>query len=368
MAVFSREVINLPGNPLVRAQGKYLQIKGEENKERLVAIMKYNKKPKIIIFISAVLFLAIIGGAVILGGCTGNKAEALYDVKTLMKNKTPYIGNNSKVAAIINALPLPEGVTRKSIQLSTSQIPYGVTIEYTLNDDSMRIGEEQFLRNSVLLFALIDNADLVTHIGYWNAKELSSLPFRFSYTRADAEKMVGGDLRQFADNHEKLAELIQVIQFLKEDKTTITTDDSPTDISIDHFEYPSTWPKLEILHDDKQLLWVRGDSNFTGEPGGVIGNTMFGMNEGHVDKMISNPVEPGSELIFVAAEVPGLNKPVFEMQIMNPDNTFSPYPINQNTMLLPEETGEYIFILSVDWGNGDNNILYWFKVLVAATP
>jgi len=30
MAVFSREVINLPGNPLVRAQGKYLQIKGEE--------------------------------------------------------------------------------------------------------------------------------------------------------------------------------------------------------------------------------------------------------------------------------------------------------------------------------------------------
>jgi hypothetical protein len=37
-------------------------------------------------------------------------------------------------------------------------------------------------------------------------------------------------------------------------------------------------------------------------------------------------------------------------------------------MLLPEETGEYIFILSVDWGNGDNNILYWFKVFVAATP
>jgi hypothetical protein len=232
---------------------------------------------------------------------SSNKAEALYDVKTLMKNKTPYIGNNSKVAAIINALPLPEGVTRKSIQLSTSQIPYGVTIEYTLNDDSMRIGEEQFLRNSVLLFALIDNADLVTHIGYWNAKELSSLPFRFSYTRADAEKVVGGDLRQFADNHEKLAELIQVIQFLKEDKKRISTDGSSTDISIDHFEYPSTWPKFEILHDDKQLLWVRGDPNFTGKPGGVIGNTMFGMNEGHVDKMISNSVEPGSVISWCLA-------------------------------------------------------------------
>lgn len=118
-----------------------------------------------------------------------NNTKVAYDVQTLIKNKTPYIGNNSKVAALINALPLPEGVTRNSIQLNTSQIPYGVTIEYILNDDSMRVEEEQFLRNSLLLFALIDNADLVTHIGYWNAKELSSLPFRFSYTRADAEKM-----------------------------------------------------------------------------------------------------------------------------------------------------------------------------------
>jgi hypothetical protein len=160
-----------------------------------------------------------------------NNTKVAYDVQTLIKNKTPYIGNNSKVAALINALPLPEGVTRNSIQLNTSQIPYGVTIEYILNDDSMRVEEEQFLRNSLLLFALIDNADLVTHIGYWNAKELSSLPFRFSYTRADAEKMVGGDLRQFADNHEKLAELIQMTQFSMEDETSNTKEESPTDLS-----------------------------------------------------------------------------------------------------------------------------------------
>ncbi len=47
----------------------------ETLKERLVAIMKYNKKSKIVIFMSVVLFLAITGGAVILGGCTGNKAD-----------------------------------------------------------------------------------------------------------------------------------------------------------------------------------------------------------------------------------------------------------------------------------------------------
>ena len=293
---------------------------------------------------------------------TGRKAA--YDVETLMRNKTQYIGNNSKVAALINALPLPEGVTRGAIELSTSNDPYGVTINYTLNDDSIQIREEQFLRNSVLLFALIDNAQVVTHIGYWNAKELSSLPFRFTHTRADAERIVGGDVRQFADSHENLAELIAVVQLLREDKTTITLEESPTDISIDHFEYPSTWPNLEILYGNKQLSWVRGDSNFTGEPGGVIGNTLFGMNEEHVDKMNSDTVEPGAELIFIADVVKGLNKPVFELQIMNQNNTFSPYPINQNTMFVPKKAGEYIFILSVDWGNGDNNILYWFKVLV----
>jgi beta-lactamase regulating signal transducer with metallopeptidase domain len=52
----------------------------ETLKERLVAIMKYNKKPKIIIFMSAVLLLAITGGAVMLGGCTGKtKADVLYE-------------------------------------------------------------------------------------------------------------------------------------------------------------------------------------------------------------------------------------------------------------------------------------------------
>lgn len=134
------------------------------------------------------------------------------------------------------------------------------------------------------------------------------------------------------------------------------------------FGYPSTWPKLEILYGDKQLSWIRGDSNFTGEPGGVIGNTMFGMNEEHLEQMPTNPVEAGAELCFMADEVPGLNQPVFQMQILNQNGTFSSYPINQNTILLPEKTGEYIFILSADWGNGDNNILYWFKVLLDETP
>lgn len=138
--------------------------------------------------------------------------KAVYDVDFLIKNKTQYIGNHVKVGLLINGMPLPEGITRGTLELSTSKPPYGVIYHYNLNDDSIVISEEQFLRNSILLFALIDNAEEVTHLGHWNNKLLSSTPFRFTYTRADAERIVGGDVRQFAKSQESLDELIEIIQ------------------------------------------------------------------------------------------------------------------------------------------------------------
>jgi len=90
------------------------------------------------------------------------------------------------------------------------------------------------------------------------------------------------------------------------------------------------------------------------------------MNEEWVDKLKPNIVRPESKLVFKAAKVTGLNTPELTLQRLNQDNSSSPYPLHQNTMLVPKEDGEYIFILSVDWGNGDNSILYWFKLKVAA--
>lgn len=150
--------------------------------------------------------------AEVLAGQTG---EAAYDVDSLMKNKTRYIGDNSRVVALIDALPLPPGVTRGTVALATAKPPYGVTIHYSLAEGAAPISEEQFLRNSVLLFALIDNADTVQHIGYWPNQLLSSNPFRFTYTRADAEKIVGGDVRQFAKDQASLAELTEIVQMLR---------------------------------------------------------------------------------------------------------------------------------------------------------
>lgn len=156
---------------------------------------------------------------------TGKGGKTAYNINSLMKNKTPYIGNNSKVVALIDALPLPKGISRDTVELTTAEPPYGVTIHYKLDNDSVQINEEQFLRNSILLFALIDNVQEVTQIGHWNNKLLSSTPFRFIYTRTTAERFIGNDVQQFAKNQESLTELIEKIQVLDEEKIKATTND-----------------------------------------------------------------------------------------------------------------------------------------------
>ncbi len=135
---------------------------------------------------------------------------------------------------------------------------------------------------------------------------------------------------------------------------------------IDEFKYPADWPDLEIKCNSNELNWLMGDSNYSGKEGGQVGNTYFGMNDEHVTLLKENAVKPEAIILFEPDEVKGLNKPSLELKMLNQDNSISAYPLNQNSMQAPKEVGEYIFILSVDWGNGDNNILYWFKLGVRA--
>lgn len=135
-------------------------------------------------------------------------------------------------------------------------------------------------------------------------------------------------------------------------------------LSSKDYEYPADWPGLAISNDGKRLQWLRGDANYTGQAGGRVGNSNFGMSEGHIDLLPVNEVKPEAIIQFAADEVSGLNKPEMELQKLNKDNTFSVYPLQQQSMTAPKEAGDYTFILSVDWGNGDNNILYWFTIKV----
>ncbi|WP_083842141.1 M56 family metallopeptidase [Desulfosporosinus youngiae] len=198
---------------------------GESNvKARIKNILNYRKPSFWALSVSAIALLILV--VVLISNPLSRQntsdlqaAASSYNVEYLLNNKTPYVGNNSKVGALLNGLPLPEGITRGSFVLSTDNPPYGLTSYYDLEDDALEVSEDQFLRNSILLFALIDNLDQVTHTGFWHNKLLSSTPFQFSYTRADAERVAGGDVRQFAKDQRSLEELIEVVKLLGSDTT-----------------------------------------------------------------------------------------------------------------------------------------------------
>jgi len=195
---------------------------GESNVSSRIKNILGCKKPAFWVFMVSILAVLLLTAALLTDPVTNTEplakpaaaATSAYDTAALLERKTPYVGNNSKVMALVDHLPLPRGINRTTLQLSTQSEPYGLTVHYKLADDDLLFDEGQFAQNSMLLFAMIDNVSEITHIGSWNNMLLSSMPFVYTYTRADAEKLVGGDLRLYAENDESMNRLIAKLQGL----------------------------------------------------------------------------------------------------------------------------------------------------------
>ncbi len=139
-----------------------------------------------------------------------------YSIQTLMNNKTPYVGNNSKVIGLIDATPLPKGVVRDTVELQTAALPYGIKINFNMNDasDTKRrdaISGDAFYRNSIVLFSLIDNVDIINCNIMDKTGDYDGASYSITLTRGEAEKIIGEDVRSFAYNAETLRKLIDMI-------------------------------------------------------------------------------------------------------------------------------------------------------------
>ncbi|MDD4170533.1 MAG: M56 family metallopeptidase, partial [Desulfotomaculaceae bacterium] len=107
-------------------------------KARIKNVLNY-KKPEFWVIVLAVMATAVL----IVAFTTNPKHEQSvpnsywgYSIDALMDNKTTYVGNNVKVIGLIDAMPLPEGITRDTVELQTDYLPYGITINYIMNDSS----------------------------------------------------------------------------------------------------------------------------------------------------------------------------------------------------------------------------------------
>ena len=110
--------------------------------------MKNKKFEIIVLLILCVIFTAC--------GKSQNSNKNIYEYKT------KYVGDNSKVINILSNLKYPKETSYNSVQILSEKEPYGILVK--LNTNSGKISEKnEFLKNSAVLFALIENLSFVKY-------------------------------------------------------------------------------------------------------------------------------------------------------------------------------------------------------------
>ena len=190
--------------------------------------MHCKRNIRVIIALSGGLALIIVGLALVLGKNVGTKPEpsaALsgdtqeYDLDKLHSYRTPYVGDNSKVAAIAQLLPAPDSNMRYDrISIQTDRKPFGLTIyyvptkkitEYPMDEHGNPNSDynKRQNKNFVVLFSLIDNLGSISFntdfTSIDNGQGIVTVP------RSNFENWVSDDL--WADNYKKLIEVFGVI-------------------------------------------------------------------------------------------------------------------------------------------------------------
>ena len=164
-AAYSRALVSCAAQPKMAAVCP-LAFGEVAVKERVKNVLSY-KKPAV--WAAVVLVIA----AVVIGVCLLTKPSyknvGTLDAEKLFALRTEYVGDNSAVGAILDALGLPEmGDTADSdtyaysIRLDTNREPMGVTVCYAFAGDVPERSAEwnrQMAQRGYIAMALIDNMD-----------------------------------------------------------------------------------------------------------------------------------------------------------------------------------------------------------------
>ncbi len=146
---------------------------GESNlKGRIKGIMKFNKN-KVWPGVFAALLLVIFAFVLLTNGKNDNIIKTRSSVPDhkivdrLLQHRSRYIGDASNVGNLLNKLAY--GSNKEGIELDTDSEPYGITVNYRIddidssNEDSDELKHAKFVLrdNALILFSLIENVDTV---------------------------------------------------------------------------------------------------------------------------------------------------------------------------------------------------------------
>ncbi len=140
---------------------------------------------------SATLVLLL---AAALTGCGGSlkDSDSPSSAQSLWSSRTPYVGDSSRVAALVRELgPAPDG--SYSISLQTTKRPYALTIALERLDKPF--GSTDFSEPATLLLGLVTNLDRVSFTSSGHAYVL---------TADVASKELGYDVKELGRHHSTL--------------------------------------------------------------------------------------------------------------------------------------------------------------------
>ncbi|RXZ81324.1 DUF4825 domain-containing protein [Paenibacillaceae bacterium] len=144
-----------------------------------------------------------------------------YNIKALLANKTPYVGNSSKVGSLIGALAFPDNTERNGMELHTTAQPYGLTMKLsTVNGvnpaNEITSYSDVFYHNALILFALIDNVDEIhTQFSYQIDGQVAG-SYQFTFTREQAVDVLGADPGGLVEDEQSLREFVERVASLTE--------------------------------------------------------------------------------------------------------------------------------------------------------
>ncbi|WP_306822067.1 DUF4825 domain-containing protein [Mesobacillus foraminis] len=139
--------------------------------------MQVRKIIKLMFFSMAVMLF--------LNGCSSNSAN-----EDLFQFKDSFVGDNSAVVNITNQLHSGEHLD--GVELKTKEKPYGIILNYDMEKPEQEY-KETAIYNATYLFALVQNADLITF--HFENQE-------YKVTKEKLQSWYGTDLSEFTTEEE----------------------------------------------------------------------------------------------------------------------------------------------------------------------
>jgi hypothetical protein len=161
--------------------------------------MGENRMKKVIV-LTLCLVLMVFAGS----GCSQLTDEAKSNisdkvsakVSELYSSKVESLGDNSAVSNLINEIGLGN-ITNYTIELETSQEPYGLIINVAQKDDSFT--ESDFSLTAVQLLGLISNLDYV---------EVNNGDQHYEMTTDEATALINENVKNLSDSADKLESVL----------------------------------------------------------------------------------------------------------------------------------------------------------------